>query len=92
MFSLISSKTLNGKSISRIIASVMYMKSKHTLQFTFSIHNKEKLNNIKKKKILCKHEHLEAVARRCFVKKVFLELSQNSQENTSGGCFWALGT
>ena len=24
----------------------------------------------------------EAVARRCFVKKVFLEISQNSQENT----------
>ena len=23
----------------------------------------------------------EAVARRCFVKKVFLEISQNSQEN-----------
>ena len=25
---------------------------------------------------------LEAVARRCSVKKVFLEISQNSQENT----------
>ena len=25
---------------------------------------------------------LEAVARRCFVKKVFIELSQTSQENT----------
>ena len=46
----------------------------------------------------------EAVAQRCSVKKMFLEISQNSQENTcarvsllikmqalqstSGGCFW----
>ena len=42
-----------------------------------------------------------AVAWRCTLKKVFLEISQNSQENicarasfliklnTSGGCFWA---
>ena len=27
----------------------------------------------------------EAVARRCSVKKAFLEISQNSQENTSAG-------
>ena len=26
--------------------------------------------------------YLEAVAQTCFVKKVFLEISQNSQENT----------
>ena len=26
--------------------------------------------------------HLEAVAQRCYVKKLFLEISQNSQENT----------
>ena len=34
--------------------------------------------NIKKSKI----KSLEAVAQRCSVKKVFLEISQNSQENT----------
>ena len=28
----------------------------------------------------------EAVVRRCFVKKVFLEISQNSQENTCEAC------
>ena len=27
----------------------------------------------------------KAVARRCFLKKVFLEISQNSQENTCAG-------
>ena len=27
-------------------------------------------------------QYLEALARRCFVKKVFLEISQNSQEKT----------
>ena len=26
--------------------------------------------------------HIEAVARRCYVKKVFLEILQNSQENS----------
>ena len=28
------------------------------------------------------YQNLEAVAQRCSVKKVFLEISQNSQENT----------
>ena len=27
-------------------------------------------------------KYLEAVARRCFIKKMFLQISQNSQENT----------
>ena len=31
---------------------------------------------------LAKHVHAEAVVQRCSVKKVFLEISQNSQENT----------
>ena len=30
----------------------------------------------------------EAVAKRCSVKKVFLEISQNSQENTCGRIFF----
>ena len=30
----------------------------------------------------------EAVAQKCSVKKLFLEIAQNSQENTSCGCFW----
>ena len=29
-----------------------------------------------------RHQILEAVAQRCSVKKVFLEISKNSQENT----------
>ena len=33
-------------------------------------------------KYVHKVENVEAVARRCSVKKVFLEISQNSQENT----------
>ena len=40
----------------------------------------------KKKKIFrslfCIFGYLEAVAQRCFLKKVFLEISQNPQENT----------
>ena len=32
--------------------------------------------------ILIEHNHLEAVSRKCSVKKVFLEISQNSQETT----------
>ena len=31
---------------------------------------------------LCKRPYPEAVVRRCSVKKVFLKISQNSQENT----------
>ena len=34
------------------------------------------------KNISPKPEHIEAVVQRCSVKKVFLEISQNSQENT----------
>ena len=30
----------------------------------------------------------EAVAQKCSVKKLFLEIAQNSQENNSCGCFW----
>ena len=30
----------------------------------------------------CYYQFQEAVAQRCYVKKVFLEISQNSQENT----------
>ena len=33
-------------------------------------------------------EELEAVAQRCSVKKVFLEISQNSQENTCARIFF----
>ena len=33
-------------------------------------------------------EILEAVAKKCFVKKVFLEISQNSQENTCARVFF----
>ena len=33
-------------------------------------------------KFVCFFVSLEAVARRCSVKKVFLEISKNSQENT----------
>ena len=39
------------------------------------------------------HTHLEAVAQRCFVKNVFLEISQNLQENASlctGVFLWIL--
>ena len=33
--------------------------------------------------VMCNKQHLkEAVVQRCSVKKVFLEISQNSQENT----------
>ena len=51
-------------------------------------------------KSFCQGKHIEAVAQRCSVKKVFLEISQNSQEDTApesffnkvvglrpGGCF-----
>ena len=38
--------------------------------------------NIFRKGLLSTSECLEAVAQRCFVKKVLLEISQNSQENT----------
>ena len=33
----------------------------------------------------------EAVAQRCFVKKVFLEISQNSQENNCARVFLLIG-
>ena len=39
---------------------------------------KDPLNRI----IKYSKQYLEAVARRCSIKKVFLEISQNSQENT----------
>ena len=32
----------------------------------------------------------EAIARRCFVKRVFLEISQNSQENTCARIFFLI--
>ena len=34
------------------------------------------------KKFVVNYKVIEAVARRCCVKKVFLDISQNSQENT----------
>ena len=36
----------------------------------------------------CNLKSSEAVVRRCSVKKVFLEISQNSQENTCTRVFW----
>ena len=33
-----------------------------------------------------RHQSSQAIVRRCSVKKVFLEILQNSQENTTGGC------
>ena len=54
---------------------------------TVEIMSKSLLNyNRKKSKIVRKRnikKNLEAVMRRCSPKKVFLEISQNSQENTS---------
>ena len=38
--------------------------------------------------INCKCQLLEAVVRRCSVKKVFLKILQNSQENTSASLFF----
>ena len=53
----------------------------------FSCNTKVNLNycvRVKEKrpKKSYRNQDTEAVARRCFVKKVFLEMPQNSQENT----------
>ena len=53
----------------------------------FSCNTKVNLNycvGVKEKRLKksCRNQHTEAVARRYSVKKVFLEMSQNSQENT----------
>ena len=53
----------------------------------FSCNTKVNLNycvGVKEKrpKKSCRNQHTEAVARRYSVKKMFLEMSQNSQENT----------
>ena len=56
--------------------------SERNIKSLKSIQNKKLFVNIQVKIMLQKNLASEAVVQRCSVKKVFLEISQNTQENT----------